>query len=412
MSAPESTEERDDVATPAGRLPLIVLLADTFTMALGFYMLIPLLAYHLLNDLSLTVVVVGVLAAIRTASQQGVMPWSGTLADRFGHRRAIATGVLIRACGFGLFAVVESVPGLVVASVLAGLGGSLFHPASYAMYARLAHDGNRVRIYSLREMLSNLGFVAGPVLGGVLGGIGFSWVCLASAGLFLAAFFISVIGLPRDVRRSGVGAPDRGSLRQVFGDRRFLRFCLAVGGGWVLFAQLYLAVPLRAADVLPGTVGLGAVYSVAAIVLVVTMLPLTGAADRRLRPEVAIGLGTVALGGGLFVLGVWESLTGLVVGVVIFTLGQTLFQPIMNSTVSSFAPEGSMASYFGVHGLALAAGGVLGGLGGGALYGLAERAGSWWVGHLPELVFGLWGIGVATYLVRLPRRETPAPPAP
>ena len=71
-----------------------------------------------------------------------------------------------------------------------------------------------------------------------------------------------------------------------------------------------------------------------------------------------------------------------------------------------------MASYFGVHGLALAAGGVLGGLGGGALYGLAERAGSWWVGHLPELVFGLWGIGVATYLVRLPRRETPAPPAP
>ena len=406
MSAPESTESRGEVEIEAtSRLPLIVLLADTFTMALGFYMLIPLLAYHLLNDLSLTAVVVGVLAAIRSASQQGVMPWSGTLADRFGHRRAIAAGVLIRACGFGLFAVVESVPGLVVASVLAGLGGSLFHPASYAMYARLAHDGNRVRTYSLREMLSNLGFVVGPVLGGVLGGIDFAWVCLASSGLFLTAFFISVLGLPRDVHDRGERAARRGALRRVFGDRRFLRFCLGVSGGWVLFAQLYLAVPLRAADVLPGTVGLGTVYSVAAIVMVVTMLPLTGAADRRLRPEVAIGLGTVALGGGLFVLGVWESVTGLVVGVVIFTLGQALFQPIMNSTVSSFAPEGSMASYFGVHGLALAAGGVLGGLGGGAMYGFADTAGSWWPGHLPELVFGLWGLVVATYLVRLPRSQ-------
>ena len=92
-------------------LPLVVLLADTFTMALGFYMLVPLLAFHLLDDLSLTVVVVGILAAVRSGSQQGLMPWSGTLADRFGHRRAIGTGVLVRASGFGLFAVRGERPG-------------------------------------------------------------------------------------------------------------------------------------------------------------------------------------------------------------------------------------------------------------------------------------------------------------
>ena len=405
MTSAEHTQGRQEVAAPTSKLPLIVLLADTFTMALGFYMLIPLLAFHLLDDLSLTVVVVGILAAVRSGTQQGLMPWSGTLADRFGHRRAIATGVLVRAGGFALFAFVESVPGLVVACVLAGLGGSLFHPASYAMYAVLAQDRNRVTVYSWREMLSNLGFVLGPLLGGLLAGIGFSWVCLASAALFVAAFLITVIGLPRDHPRPRPGDREagRGPLRSALLDRRFRRFCLAVAGGWVLFSQLYLVVPLRAADVLPSTVGIGSVYSVAAVVMVVTMLPLAGAADRWLRPETALALGTLGLGAGLLLLGVWPSVSGLVAGVVVFTLGQALFQPIMNSTVSSFAREDSIASYFGVHGLALALGGILGGVGGGLLYGVAERGTSLWLAHLPEVVFTLWSIGVAILLLRRER---------
>ncbi len=402
MPATESAQGPQAVDARGASLPLVVLLADTFTMALGFYMLVPLLALHLLDDLALTVVVVGVLAAIRSGSQQGMMLWSGTLADRFGHRRAIGTGVLVRASGFALFAWVESVPGLVVASILAGLGGSLFHPASYAMYARIAHDGNRVRIYSLREMLSNLGFVVGPLLGGVLGRFGFSWVCLVSAGLFATAFVITMVGLPRDpvVTERAAG---RGPLRQALRDRAFLRFCLAVAAAWVLFSQLYLVVPLRAAEVLPSTIGLGTVYSAAAIVMVVTMLPLTRAADRWLRPEVAIAVAALALGGGLLTLGLWRAAPGLFVGVVVFTVGQALFQPIMNSRVSSFAPEDSVASYFGVHGLALAVGGILGGVGGGLLYGLAEHGAAPWLTHAPEVFFALWSIGVAIFLARRPR---------
>ena len=223
------------------------------------------------------------------------MPWSGALADRLGHRRAIATGVLVRACGFGLFAFVDSVPGLVLASVLAGLGGSLFHPASYAAYALLAGDGNRVTVYSLREILSNLGFVIGPLIGGLLAGFDFRWVCLVSAAFFATAFVITVLGLPADMRG---GVRRNRTLRAALHDRAFLRFSVAAAGTWVLVSQLYLAVPVQARRVLPDSVGIGAVYSLAAVIMVVTMMPITRAANRRLRPEVAIGLGTVALGVG------------------------------------------------------------------------------------------------------------------
>ena len=222
-----------------------------------------------------------------------------------------------------------------------------------------------------------------------------------------------MVGLPRDPPPSASGRRAAARCAEPSRDRRFLRFCLAVAGAWVLFSQLYLVVPLRAAEVLPSTVGLGTVYSVAAVVMVVTMLPLTRAADRWLRPEVAIALATLALGGGLLLLGLWRSPAGLVTGVVVFTVGQALFQPIMNSRVSSFAQEDSVASYFGVHGLALAVGGIIGGVGGGILYGLAEPGGIPWLTHAPEAVFALWSVGVAAFLVRGTRpRDRPGGRAP
>ncbi len=175
---------------------LWVLYTDTFTMAVGFYMLVPLLAVHFLDGLGLTIALVGLLSAIRSASQNGMMPIAGWIADRVDYRRAISIGVLIRALGFALLGTAQSTPALVAASILTGLGGALFHPASYAAYAALAQGQNRVRVYATREMVSNLGFVVGPVVGGLLAGLNFSYVSWSSAGLFVLAFLVTVIGLP------------------------------------------------------------------------------------------------------------------------------------------------------------------------------------------------------------------------
>ena len=374
--------------------PLAVLLSDTFTMALGFYMLVPLLAYHLLENIGLTVGVVGLLAAVRSASQQGTMPWSGALADRLGHRRAIATGVLVRALGFGLFAFVDSVPGLLLASVLAGLGGSLFHPASYAAYSLLAGARNRVTVYSLREILSNLGFVVGPVLGGLLAGFDFRWVCLASAGFFAVAFVITVLGLPREMRAGLDPAAEARTLRHALRDRAFLRFCALTAATWVLVSQLYLAVPVQAQRVLPGSVGIGAVYSLAAVVMVALMLPLTRAANRWWSPSTSLAVASLGLGGGLLLMGTLPGLAGLAAGVITFTLGQMLFQPIMNAVVAGYAADDAVASYFGVHGLSLAVGGVIGSVGGGLLYSLLDSE-SGALRLAPWLAFALWGLVAA-----------------
>ena len=379
-------------STPGRRGPsaLWVLYADTFTMAVGFYMLAPLLALHFLDNLGLTIAFVGLLAAIRSASQNGLMPIAGWIADRVDYRRAISIGVLIRAVGFAMLGTAESTAMLVVASVLTGLGGALFHPASYAAYAALAQGRDRVRVYATREMASNLGFVVGPVVGGLVAGLNFAYVSWTAAALFLLAFLLTVIGLP-----SGLSGPreDRVRLRSVFADKAFMRYCVLAAALWFLVSQLYLVVPVRALDVLPGTAGLGLVYSAAAVLMVVTMLPITGFTSSRLRPGQVLALGSVALASGIAVMGLWDTAAGLFVGVGIFTLGQILAQPAMNAVAATYATDGSVASYFGVQGLAFAIGGVIGGIVGGLFYSLA--AGSGPVSVLPWFGFLAWGLVLA-----------------
>ncbi|TDC02485.1 MFS transporter [Micromonospora fluostatini] len=369
------------------------MVADTFLMGLGFYALVPLLAYHLLHDVGLSIALTGLLAGIRSASQQGMMLWSGVLADGIGHRRAICLGVLLRAAGFAAFGVVDSVPGLAVASVLAGLGGSLFHPASYALYAELTPEPHRTRAYAVREMASNVAFVLGPAIGGVLASTNFTVLCLVAAGLFLLAGVITWLGLRPG--RSGAGAAVRTSplhlLRTVARDAHFRRFTLVSAVTWALFSQLYLAVPVRVGQVLPGTASLGLVYTAAAVVMVGATVPLTRLTERHLRTGHTLALGTSALAIGLLLLGLLPGPAGVVTGVIVFTLGQVLLLPTLNGTISRLAPPGAVASYFGANGFALAVGGLAGNLGGGWLLDLGGGLPGW----APWAVFAAWGLVTA-----------------
>lgn len=378
--------------TPAA---LWVLYTDTFTMAVGFYMLVPLLAIHLVDDVGIAVAVVGLLAGVRSFCQHGLMPLSGWIADRIDYRWAICAGVLVRAVGFALLGTAGSVTALAVASVLTGLGGSLFHPASYAAYAALSDGLDTVKVYSTRELLSNLGFVVGPVIGSAVAGLDFRWVSLTAAGLFLLAFVVTLVGLPGGLS----GAPGTSpSMRTVLADRGFVRYCVLAGALWLLVSQLYLVVPLQASSVLPSAIGVGLLYSGSAVLMVATMLPLTRFVSARAGKGTILAGGAVCLAAGICVMGAWGTLPGLLVGMGLFTVGQMVTQPVMSSVVADFATPGATASYFGVQGVAQAVGGVVGSVGGGLLYALAESQGL--VALTPWVAFAVWGSVCALFLTR------------
>ena len=78
------------------RQALHALLALTFLSWGGFYLVVPLISVHYVEQLGWAAGAVGVVLAARQFAQQGTTLFSGIVADRVGAKRLIAGGMLVR----------------------------------------------------------------------------------------------------------------------------------------------------------------------------------------------------------------------------------------------------------------------------------------------------------------------------
>lgn len=359
---------------------LMTLYLDTLLMAIGFFMLVPLLGYHFIQNLGFSAALTGTILAISGFAQNGGKLLSGIAADRIGYKRAILIGVATRILGFSMYGFASEPIGFIIAAFISGLGGSMFHPASYAAYAALADEDVKSRIYALRETLSNIGFVFGPMIGMFFIKIDFSIVCYSAAAMFLLSFVATWVMLPSIHTNTPVNVNHQQDLsfRSVLRDRRFLLFNMFMMGMWSMWGQLYLAVPVKADDVLQDPTNVSYLYMAGAAFMVLTQLPAIQMTEKRINPMHVLAGGFFLMGTALLTMGFAQGFWTLLLSVLIFTAGQMFCMPTMNTLISQYAREGLIATYFGFNGVGLA----IGGLAGNSFYGyLYDEAGS---GRIPE----------------------------
>ena len=170
----------------------------------------------------------GVIIALYALMQFVFAPVLGALSDRFG-RRPIILGSLF---GFGVDYLVQgfapSIGWLFVGRAVAGVMGASVTTAN-AYIADVSTPENRARNYGFVGVAFGLGFIFGPALGGLLGGIHLRLPFFVAAGLalvnWLYGYFVLPESLPRDQR-----SPVSWGRMNPFGSLRRLRAYPARGG--------------------------------------------------------------------------------------------------------------------------------------------------------------------------------------
>jgi DHA1 family multidrug resistance protein-like MFS transporter len=385
-----------------------VLLTGTFLMFGGFFMLVPLISVHYVNDLKFAAAAVGIVLAVRQLTQQGLTLFGGALADRWGPKNLLCCGLAIRAVAFGGLAWANSFISLLLACILAAIGGALFDAPGRAAIAVLTEPQNRSRFFNLNGIAGGLGMTIGPLVGALLLRFDFKLVCFASAGCFAVAALVTTIWLP-----SLSVTPDQSLLHGISRaahDRPFVIFTVLLAGFWFMWVQLSISLPLAAQRWATPQIatpfgplainGVAWIYTLNAGLTVVLQYPLLWLVERWLRPlpTVVVGTGMMAIGLGLVAL---ASSLGMLLGcVVLFAIGAMLVQPTQQAVTAEMAHPTVLGSYFGFNALALAFGGGLGNYMGGWLYDMAR---SWHVPALPWLIFCGVGLFVAAGLLLLDR---------
>ncbi|WP_341897244.1 TCR/Tet family MFS transporter, partial [Sphingobium sp. YR657] len=152
----------------------------------------------------------GLFVALWAGMQFICSPLIGSLSDRFGRRPVILISVAGLALDYVLMALAPNLWWLALGRILAGVTSSSF-TSTFAYMADITPPEGRAKGYGLIGAAFSAGFVAGPLIGGLLGEISHRAPFWAAAALSALAFLYGLIVLPESL------APEK---RMAFSWRR------------------------------------------------------------------------------------------------------------------------------------------------------------------------------------------------
>ncbi|UVS81018.1 MFS transporter [Actinokineospora sp. UTMC 2448] len=376
--------------------PVRLLVVNNFGVNLGFYLIVPHLATHL-GGLGLTVGAVGLVIAMRSVSQQGMTLASGSAADRIGPRPLILLGCGLRTVGFGMFAFVESLPAVLVASVLTGLAGAVFAPAARTYLTRAVAQEKRLVAYSVYSAAHNAGALLGPLLGSALLLVDFAAVAIVAAGIFAVLTVWQAFALPPQPAEQAKQSVMR-DWREVVATPGFAVYTIAAAGLYVAFNQLYLLLPLEAERVTGFAGAISAVFVVNTVIGLVGSVPITRFFVTRFGSAGALSAGLALCAAAFAVLAVsatWQpatpaiaefhpsalpgllwSMTPLLLSTVVLSIGCTVAFPVSSDLAVAYVRSGLSGTALGLAGTAAGVIGAAGTALAGVLTDVAARVGA------------------------------------
>ncbi len=354
--------------------------------------------------------------AASITSQFGGWVWvlaifGGTIADRFGFRRALSLAYLILSGAYFLLgslgapwsaSIRNSIPLTAVVTiimVLPALGVALVKPSVVGTTARASKEEVRSIGYSIYYTLVNIGGAAGPGMA--------SWVqrhwsvesVFRVAALSVFLMFFAVLVFFKEPKRSeevqavGLGAIAK-NFWTVLSNPRFMLFLLIFCGYWIVYWQEFIILPLYVHDYIDPKADTAFMLTTGPT-LVIALTVLVGIALRKMMAFRAITLGTLVSALAWILLVIHPSVVMAYLTLAVVALGEIIQSPRYYEYVSRLAPPGQQGTYMGFAFLPIGIGSfVAGSFGGRLIHYFGE------VKHQPQQMWwAVTGVGVLTALL-------------
>jgi len=272
----------------------------------------------------------------------------GYLADRLGRRDTIAAGMAVAAAAVVAVPLAHALPIIAALVALSAAGSGAAAPAGAAL-------------------VGDLGYAAGPAAAGVLAGHAFPLLFAGDAATSLAFGAIVLLRLPRDRPAAPPARARGGFLRAARRDGTVVRLLAAMLAIHLVYWQQLATLPLVVTGRGLPAAAYGLLLSVNGLVVILCELPLT-AVTRRLAPRRAIALGFLLIGAGFALLAAAGTLAALVACVLVWTLGEMIWDPVASAYLATLAPPHLRGRYQGAFSATVASAYVVAPALGGALY--------------------------------------------
>lgn len=378
-----------------------ILLLDNLFIVLGFYVVFPLVSTHFVSQVGWSALFVGFALGFRQFVQQGFGLIGGAIADRFGAKPMIITGMFLRAIGFISMALATEHWLLLVSCLLSALGGLLFDPPRMGLTIKFTRPHERGKFISLLMIQDNAGAVIGALIGGILIDYDFQLVCWCGAFIFFLCGIFNLIYLP--AYHIAIGkAPIINGMKMVLKDRKFTHYVLTLTGYYVLWVQIMLMLPLTITNVSGSPSYVKWMYAIQATISLCLLYPLARISEKYFRLDQRLKFGLLLMSFAFIIIGFTSQLSILLSLIALFYFGAIIAEPARETLATVLTNPKAKGSYMGFSRLGLALGGFIGYTGAGWLYDVAIQIG---LPHLPWVILTLVGLLTLGYLEYLFKNE-------
>ncbi|WOX23421.1 MFS transporter [Streptomyces solicathayae] len=278
----------------------------------------------------------------------------GLLADRFGRRPAMLSGLLGSSAAVGALYAAPGVWTMAAAALLVSATGMMVAPAAYALMSDAVDAERRQRAYALFHWGSNIGTAVAGVLGGFLAAHGY-WLLFAvdvTAMLLYATIVVTRLtetrpqSAPQAAGATSAKNQDGIGYGVVFRDKLLLALLPLFGIQLFVYSLTEVALPLAIHDSGLSPAVYGTMAAINAI-LVVVLQPFTTARLARLPQLPVQAAGSLLIAAGVALTGIADSVAGYAFSVAVWSLGEVVVSGIAAAVVADLAPAHARGRYQG-----------------------------------------------------------------
>lgn len=308
---------------------------------------------------------------------------TGAIADKVGYKRILFLAFTLYASGFYMIKTFDTFGLMFFAFVWTCIGGAFFKPIISAMVSRTTTDETASIGFGIFYMMINIGGFIGPFIAGVLMQKSWDFVFYMSiitigVNYLITAFFF------KDPVKKDTSTPLLKNIGQAFvnifitlQNWKYVLFLIIMILFWTAFNQLYYSFPVfidqwvdtsvlydgiksvwpwlaEAIGTTDGTITAVTLTSMDSFFIIVFQLAVSTFV-MRFRPLAAMMGGILVLSGGLMLMFSNQSGWLILLGILVFALGEMGSSPKFTEYVGKIAPADQKALYMGTSFLPIAA---------------------------------------------------------
>jgi dipeptide/tripeptide permease len=298
---------------------------------------------------------------------------TGAIADRIGFKKVLILSFTAYVAGYFMVGTFESFSMIFAAYIFLAVAGALFKPIISGMIAKTTDNETSSVGFGIFYMMVNIGGFIGPFIAGFLYKVNWNLVFLMSI-ITIAINYIFVLFFFREPDREpsyktflqNIGIAFRNIFNTLI-DWRYDLFLLIMAVFWTAFNQLYYSFPVfldQWVDMdrlsaffgfAPGTITAPTVTSMDAFFIILLQIYISSQ-SMKLRPIHSIITGIMILGAGLLLMFFTQNPWLVILGVLIFAIGEMASSPKYTEYVGRIAPSDKKALYMGTSFLPIAIG--------------------------------------------------------